>query len=48
MADAQARRGEPGREPVDRHDPAGVEQLVVAVVALELGVVERSAGGRSA
>ena len=38
--DAQTFRGEPGREPVDRHDPTGVEHLAVALHDLELGVVQ--------
>ena len=38
----QARGGQPGRQPVDRHDPAGVEDLGSLLGdRLELGVVER-------
>ena len=37
----QAGRGQAGRQPVDRHDPAGVEDLRFAGQDLELGVVER-------
>ena len=46
----EARRGQPGRQRIDRHDPARVEQLRLAVVRrdLELGVVEASAVVRSA
>ena len=40
MARAQPRGGQPGRQPVDGHDPPGVEDLVVALDRLELGVVE--------
>ena len=39
--DPQARGGQPGRQPVDRHDRPGVEHLAVALDRLELGVVDR-------
>ncbi len=39
----QARRRQAGRQPVDRHDPAGVQHLAVAIAVdrLELRVVDR-------
>src|SRR4029077_18721372 len=36
----QARRGDPRREPVDRHDPAGMKEIALGVLTLELRVVE--------
>ncbi len=38
--DPQPRRCQPGRQPVDRHDPPDMEHLVVVALWLEVGVVE--------
>ena len=38
--DAEAGSGQPGGQPVDRHDPAGEQDLVVALEDLEVRVVE--------
>jgi hypothetical protein len=36
----QARGGQPGRQPVDRHDPTGVQHLAITIDRLEVGVVD--------
>ena len=40
--DPQPVGGQPGGEPINRHDPADVQQLVVSALLLEVRVVERS------